>query len=289
MRMIAWFWAVLGMLASSTALADQVSCRQDSLRISIIPVKDMSQLIEEYQPLADLLSRGLGKPVRLLHANSYDGVIDAAVSGGTDIAVMGPASYLKAWRLNPAIEPFGTLPPASGHFSPGGGYYNSLLLVRSDSGLSDVADLRGRRVALNDPLSTSGALVPMHAFADAIGEPFGSYFSGQVYAGSHDRALDVLLAGKVDAAFVSSARADEYLKRGLIGKDTLRLLWRSAPIHYDPLVFTTAVCEELKQRIRTLLATPSPELDRFLKSQQATRVMPIGHEAYEMLLPLLVE
>lgn len=289
MRLMTLPWLLLGLLLNiTTAAAEEVGCRQDSLRISIIPVKNMSQLIEEYQPLASMLSQGLGMPVRLLHTSSYDGVIDAVVSGGADIAKLGPASYLLAWQSNPDIEPFATLAAARGHFSPGGSYYHSLLLVRSDNDVSAIEDLRGRRVALSDPVSTSGALIPRYEFSAEVGEPLGSYFSGQVYAGSHDRALDALLEGRVDAAFVSSKRADEYLARGLIDTDTLNILWRSEPLHHDPLVFSGAICEELKQRIRSLMATPSPVLEAFLHSQQAEGVAPVSHAAYEPLLPLLL-
>lgn len=290
MRLISSLWMVLGIAMCASAMADeQASCREDDLRISAIPLKDMQQLIEEYRPLANMLSAGLGMPVRILHASSYESVIDAVVSGGTDIAAMGPVSYLIARQLNPDIEPFASLVPAPGHFSPSGNYYSSLLLVRSDSKLNRVRQLRGRRVALSDPASTSGGLIPKHEFAAMIGEPLGDYFSRQVYAGSHDRALDALLAGRVDAAFVSSERADDYLQRGLIDKGSLQILWRSDPIYYDPLVFSAAVCESLRQRIRQLISTPSPELETFIRSQRAVNIAPVGHEAYQALEPLLQE
>lgn len=290
MRLSRRIWALLAMLlCAPTMAADEAACRQDSLRISIIPVKNMGRLINEYQPLARVLSQGLGMPVRILHASSYEAVVDALVSGGTDIARLGPASYLQAWQQNPEIEAFATLTPAAGHFSSGGSYYHSLLVVRSDSKLSSVGSLRGRRVALGDPASTSGALIPRHVFPEVIAEPLSGYFSRLVYAGSHDRALDALLNGRVDAVFVSSERADEYLTRELIEEDTLQVLWRSAPIHYDPLVFSANVCDYLKERIRNLVTAPTPALDEFIQSQRAVAIVPVDHRVYEPLLPLLFD
>src|SRR5690606_34937749 len=211
------------------------------------------QLLEEYQPLAELLSEGLDMPVRILRSSSYEGVIDAIVSGGADIALLGPASYLMAYRRNSGIEAFASMALEGGHFSPAGDYYHSILVVRSDSGLRQPEDTRGRRVALADPASTSGALVPNREFAARVATPLHEYFSGQVYAGSHDKALESLLQGRVDAAFVSSVRADDYLRRGLIGTDTLRVLWRSTPLHYDPFVFSSDICSHLKTKIRALM------------------------------------
>ncbi|MFA5676785.1 MAG: phosphate/phosphite/phosphonate ABC transporter substrate-binding protein [Pseudomonas sp.] len=285
MRLTGWVVGLLAALLWSEVLATEaVECRHDSLRISLIPVKNMGRLTEDYRPLADLLSTGLRMPVRILHASSYQGVMDAVISGGTDVARLGPASYLQAWKSNPAIEPFASLAPEPGYFSTGGSYYSSLLLARGDGARRSIEDLRGQLVALNDPASTSGALIPRHEFAALVGEPLVNYFSGLIYAGSHDRALDALLKGRVEAAFVSSERADEYLAQGLITENSLRVLWRSEPIHYDPLVFSGVVCEELKQRIRQLMTTPSPELSEFLRNQRAERVVPVTHDTYHSLL-----
>ncbi|WP_185268749.1 phosphate/phosphite/phosphonate ABC transporter substrate-binding protein [Halopseudomonas xiamenensis] len=271
----------------STAIAEAVACRQDSLRISIIPVKNIDELVREYQPLADMLSAGLDLPVQILRASSYASVIDATVSGGTDIALLGPASYLLAWQQNPRIEAFASLALGAGYFSTGGGYYHSLLLVRGDSEFRTLEDTRGRRVVLNDPASTSGALVPNREFPASAGRPLDAHFAGQIYAGSHDKALDALLQGRVEAAFVSSERADEYLRRGLIDEKSLRVLWRSAPIHYDPFVFSAEVCPLLKERIRSLMHTPSAQVSEFLRSQRAERIIPVSHAAYQPLLELM--
>lgn len=285
MRVSVWITGLLvTLLSAGLQAAPADGCRQDSLRISIVPVKNMGQLIEDYKPLAELLSSGLQLPVRILHASSYEGVADAVVSGAADIARLGPASYLQAWQRDSAIEPFASLAPAAGHFSLDGSYYSSLLLVRGDGDIRTVQDVRGRALAMNDPASTSGALIPKYEFAALTGEPLESYFSSQTYAGSHDRALDALLKGTVDAAFVSSERADEYLAQGLIDESSLRILWRSEPIHYDPLVFSSFVCEDIRQRVRELVFAPSEQLDEFLRNQRAERVVPVTHAAYQSLL-----
>lgn len=290
MRLRGTAWTLLGWWLCATAgAAEAMECRQDSLSITSIPVKNMARLVEEYRPLADLLSEGLGMPVRILHASSYEGVVDALVSGGVDLARLGPASYLQAWKLNPQIEPFVSLVPVKSDFFAGRGFYRSLLIVRRDSGLNSLASLRGRRVALSDPASTSGALIPRSVFAAEVGAPLGRYFASGVYAGSHDRALDAVLSGRVDAAFVSSESVNEYLAQGLSDKKALRVLWRSEPIHYDPLVFSATVCDELKQRIRSLLTTASPELDAFIASQRAEAIVPVDHQAYQAWLPILTD
>lgn len=279
--------ALVVCLYSPVVLAETSLCREGALRISAVPVKNIDELIEEYQPLAELLSDGLGVPVQILRSSSYEGVIDAIVSGGADIALLGPASYLMAYQQNNQLEAFASMALEGGHFSPAGDYYQSVLVVRSDSGMRTLQDTRGGRVALNDPASTSGALIPNREFPESAGVPLNEHFSGQVYAGSHDKALDALLEGRVDAAFVSAVRVDEYLRRGLITVDSLRVLWRSTPIHYDPFVFSSEVCPQLKTRVRELMLEQSPEMSAFLRSQRTTRIIPVSHQDYERLLQLM--
>ncbi|WP_193073721.1 phosphate/phosphite/phosphonate ABC transporter substrate-binding protein [Pseudomonas sp. FME51] len=287
MRIFIRILQMLLCLYSPVMLAEASLCGEGGLRISAVPVKNIDELIKEYQPLAELLSDGLNMPVQILRSSSYEAVIDAVVSGGADIALLGPASYLMAHQQNNRVEAFASMVLQGGHFSPAGDYYQALLVVRGDSAMRSLGDTRGGRVALNDPASTSGALIPNKEFPASAGIPLNQHFAGQVYTGSHDKTLDALLEGRVDAAFVSSVRADEYLRRGLISVDALRVLWRSAPIHYDPFVFSSEVCPQLKARVRELLLEQSPRMSAFLRSRRAVRIIPVSHQAYEPLLQLM--
>nr|GFC30562.1 hypothetical protein [Tanacetum cinerariifolium] len=181
----------------------------------------MDELLKEQKPLIDRLSHATGIPVEIVPSSSYESVVDAIVSGGVDIAWLGPASYLLAYQRDPRIEPFASLTISPGYFTPAGHDYQALLLVRSQVA-SDIQTLRGKRVVLTDPASTSGNIIPNAEFSDKIGMPMARFFGSIAFSGSHDKSLDALLAGKADAGFVSSVRADEYLKRGLIDRNTFK-------------------------------------------------------------------
>lgn len=275
------------LIAAFPAQASGTICGQDSLRLTMAPVKSIDQRIADYQPLLRLLHEGLGIPVHIVRPSSYASVIDAIVSGGVDLASLGPASYLIAHRSRPEIEAFAAFEAAGERFTPAGTYYTALLLVRSDSDIRTLPQARGVRVALNDPSSTSGALIPNTEFPASTGFELATFFGTQVYTGSHDKSLNALLAGKVDAAFVSSPRVDEYLRHGRIEHDTLHVLWASGPIHRDPFVFRAGLCAELKERIRTLMQTPSPELQAFLNNHKATAIAAVSHDDYRTLLQFM--
>lgn len=260
----------------------QAQCTH-SLRLASIPEKRLDLQQRDFAPLIRLLGEGLGLPMQLVPTSSYAGAIDAVVSGGVDLAMLGPAAYLQARQRDPGIEAFATPTLAQGYFTAAGPYYQALLVVRADREFQALDDLRGTRVALSDPSSTSGSVIPQREFPAVVGRPLGEFFAGQLYVGTHDRALDALLDGKVAAAFVSSQRADDYLLRGLISTRSLRVLWRSQPIPNDALVFSSALCQPLRQHIRALLLEDSPLLAAFLQAQQASALAPVDPAAYQAL------
>lgn len=274
------------LLAWSLATQVQAQCSQHGLRIGVIPKKNMAVLMEEHQPLLDRLRAAVNMAVEIVPASSYESVVDAIVSGGVDIAWLGPASYLLAHQRDPRIEPFASLTINRGYFTPAGHHYQALLLARRETA-ADLTALRGKRVALSDPASTSGSLVPNVEFSTQQGTALADFFATVIYTGSHDKSLDALLDGKVDAAFVASVRADDYLSSAKIERDTFNVLWRSEPIYYDPYVFSGSLCPELKARIRTAMLTEPEGLAAFLASQNASGITPVSHVEYAPLQRLM--
>ncbi|MFJ4374703.1 phosphate/phosphite/phosphonate ABC transporter substrate-binding protein [Pseudomonas japonica] len=284
MRTLTWLTGLLltGLLAAPLAAA----CQQAALRIGVIPKQSMEVLIRDYQPLLERLRAELGVPVSIVPASSYESVVDAVVSGGVDIAWLGPAAYVLAQQRDPRIEPFASLAIRKGYFTPAGHHYQALLLARRGS-VADVQALRGKRVALSDPASTSGSVVPNVEFAARVGQPLARFFASVAYSGSHDKSLDALLEGRVDAAFVASVRADAYLNSGRIARDTFEVLWRSTRIYYDPYVFRGDLCAEYKTRIRAAMLDNQDGLAGFLASQDASAIAPVGRAEYASLVRMM--
>ena len=248
-------------------------CMQQSLRIAVIPKTKQSadDLVREYKPLLKLLGGRLQVPVEIVPAPSYESVIDAVVSGGVDVAWLGPAAYVIAHQRDSRIEPFASLTITPGYFTPAGHHYQALLLARKGTAQS-IDALKNASVVLTDPASTSGSVMPNVEFSRQVKQPLGSFFSSVAYSGSHEKSLDALLDHKVDAAFVASVRADAYLSEGRIARDTFTVLWRSSPIFYDPFVFRGSLCQDMKKDIRAAMFGDSPELRAFLKSQSASGI-----------------
>ena len=83
-----------------------------------------------------------------------------------------------------------------------GADYCSVILVRDDEPATEIAELRGRRVAVNNPGSHSGYNALRRTFAPLA--KGGQFFSEVVETGGHPGSIAAVVEGKADLAAVDS-------------------------------------------------------------------------------------
>lgn len=275
-------------LGAYSPLSLAVACeRPERLRFSIIPRGQVRKELAQLQPLLDQLRATLGIPVEVYAAPSYGAVVEALLSGAVHLARLGPASYVSARRADPMLTAFASYATKASAFQPAGAFYHSLLIVRAGGGIKDLKDLRGKRLALVDPGSTSGALIPRHVFAKQLGQPLESYFSQVGYTGSHTQSVNRVLAGQIDAAFVGSQNLATETASHPARERQVRVVWRSDPIPTDPFVFRGQLCDALKEKIRAAFfngggAQSAEVLDKL----NLARFVPVSDQDYRIVREL---
>ena len=126
--------------------------------------------------------------------------------------------------------------------------YRSVLVVRSGSGIADLAGMNGKSLAWADPNSTSGYLIPRSELEKAgIDTEPGKYFSRTGFGGGHEQAVVAVPQKQYDgAATWASGVGDvsegytrgnlhEVVGKGVLKMGDLRILWTSSPILNGPL------------------------------------------------------
>ncbi|WP_051689716.1 phosphate/phosphite/phosphonate ABC transporter substrate-binding protein [Pelobacter seleniigenes] len=260
-------------------------CQQQGkpLYFSLIPKKNISQQLAELQPLFDLLEKNLKRPIEIVRPQSYQSVIESLLSHKIDFCILGPASYAYAKQRDHQITAFAAFEKAQGIVTPQGSYYYAVLFTLADAGFSKPEQLRGKTVAFTDPASTSGALIPSVEFANFIGQSLDKFVGKQIYTGSHDRAITAVLQGRVDAAFVSSARLDEAIRKGQLPPERVNILWTSKPIHHDPFVFSSSLDQKTRQQIRTLILSDAPELQSMFNKLLIKGIVAVADADYQAI------
>lgn len=274
---------VFACLAVSGARA--VDCdNPPKLRFSLVPQGDARKDAIIFRPLFEALEKELGKPVEVIFPTSYGFVVEGLLAANIDLAFMGPASYAAAKNGDPDVQAFASYSRKPGAFQEEGPFYRSLLIVRSDSKFRTRESLRGARLALVDPASTSGAVLPRHLFTPLIKARFEQYFGRVVYTGGHDKSVGAVANGQVDAAFVASNHLSDFIAEGKASKENYLVLWQSQPIPLDPFVYRGRLCAPIKEKIRKVfLGKNGEEYREVLEKLNAIRFAPIGDDSYKMI------
>lgn len=277
-----------GLVLMVTALHTAAATCEDPrpLRLALIPARDPTTQLVQYRPLIRQLEIALDRRIEAVPATSYGAVIEGLLAGGIDLAELGPASYAIALERGAKIATIASFRLREGPATDASTSYYSLLITRRTSDIKTVAQLRGGTLSLTDPASTSGALLPHRAIQQLTGTPLDSYFQRVTFAGSHDRALDTVYQGLVDAAFVSSGSVDEAIHRGKLRMENLRILWKSNPIPYDPFVHRTPLCPALISKIRQVFLGDTSALQGMFKELGKTGFTPAFDAQYSEIRAL---
>jgi phosphonate transport system substrate-binding protein len=259
----------------------------EQLTFSIIPTEETIQELTIYKPVIDYLSSQTGKKIEFYMPTSYSTVVEAMVNKWVDVAVLGPYSYVIAHKKHPDILVFATYAKRPGHIVEEGPAYKAVLITRKDSGLTTIASLKGKTVALTDPESTSGSLLPRGVFSKDVlnGAPLESHFRKVVYSGGHDLSLMAVYEGKADAAFVATHRFDNVIDRGMVKKEDFNYLWWSATIPQDPFAYRLSLCPELREKIQQTFLTlhQVTETKPWLDNLKSKKFVPMTDADYDII------
>jgi phosphonate transport system substrate-binding protein len=269
-------------LAFQAAAVHASECENPSiLRMSIIPAGDMKKDLAELQPLLEELRLVLGIPVEMYVPSSYGAVGEGLLSGAIHLARLGPAGYVTAKKADPQLTAFASYVHKATAYQDAGAFYYSLLIVRADSGIENIESLRGKRLALVDPQSTTGSLIPRHIFAKQVGTSIDTYFGQLGYTGSHLQSVNRVLGGQADAAFVGSASLSAAVTDPATMKK-IRVIWRSKAFPYDPFVYRGQLCKGLKEKISSVFLKGSgARRATTLENIDGVRFVPVSDRDYQ--------
>ncbi|HYF07315.1 MAG TPA: phosphate/phosphite/phosphonate ABC transporter substrate-binding protein [Acetobacteraceae bacterium] len=266
------------------------------LRIGVLGGENEADRLGRFGPYRDLLERTFGVPVRLYFAADYSGVIQAFGARQVEVSTMSPSAYAAAWLdTNGGVEPILVTEEADGGIS-----YVAVMVVRADSGIRSLDDMRGRAIAWSDPNSASGYLIPRFSLRRQGINP-DQFFGRAGFAGGHEQAVVAVLQRQFDAAVVWSSGLGEeregftrgvlraMVEKGMVNMAELRVIWRSEPIINGPTVVRSDLPASFKEDMKLFhLALPRahPEIYRQIERGGGVGYREIEHEPYGFMIEL---
>jgi len=240
-------------------------------------------MLPVYRFLADRIGRGLGHQVELVVGRSFD----QFDHGEADFGVICGLPYVwLADRRPPSVEPLAA-PVLAGDRYAGRPIYYSDVIVRHDSSISCLEELRGCSWAYNEPASHSGHTVTLYSLVRMGAQP--GFLGPVVEAGFHQRAIRLVAGGAVDAAAIDSQVLAIELRDHPPLADHLRVIGAFGPSTIQPVVAASRLPARLKDEVREVLVelARDPAARPVLDYGLIDRFTPIGDAAYDDIRAML--
>ena len=215
--------------------------------MGLIPADDAEEMLRNYEPVRNYLSEKLGIPVEIQVASDYTAVIEAMRAKHIDMAWFGPFSYIIAANVANAEAIVNGVRRSDGKSD-----YHSIIVVRADSGIKTLQDLKGKKFAFVDPASTSGNLIPRKILIENGIDP-DEDFGMTYYAGTHNAVEYSIANRKVDAGADSDSSYSRMVKAGEIDPLVNKIIYTSDPIPGSPIAVRGDLLEALKRSIQDAL------------------------------------
>ena len=246
------------------------------IKMGFVPLKNSEKLVEDLKPISDYLSERLGVKVEAFTASNYIGVVEGIGSGSVDFGIIPPFSALLAQKQSNA-KPILTSKGKTG--KPG---YTAELYVRKDSGIKNLQDIKGKKVAFVDPSSSSGYIYPGAMLVEA-GLNLEKDISYQ-FSGGHDKSLQLLLNKDVDVIATFDGVEDRYAKDFPQAKTDIQKLATSDMIPGIVVTVSSKMDKDLQDKLEKALRDieNDPKLkELFTKMFSITGFTDVDQEAYK--------
>lgn len=171
----------------SSAFAQQV------LRVTTIPEEAATEQIRKFGPITRYLEKSLGMKVEFTPVNDYPAAVEALVNKQVDLVWFGGFTHVQA-----QIRSGGKI-VAIAQREEDDNRFRSVFITQKDSGITKLADLKGKEFSFGSQSSTSGHLMPRFNLLKAGVDP-DKDFKRVAYSGAHDATIASVVSGRVAAA-----------------------------------------------------------------------------------------
>jgi phosphonate transport system substrate-binding protein len=233
-------------------------------------------LYKTYQYIVEYVERSIAIPTILLNGESPNDFAEGFIDAGFICGL----TYVHLARQVPAPVELIAAPILKGTRYQQRPWYFSDIVVRADSDIRTLEDLRDRTWAYNEKPSHSGYNLVQYMLLEQ-GERLET-FAKTIETGSHAQSLRMVVDGMVDAAAIDSHMLDMVLRNRPDVAQTVRIVDSFGPSTIPPVVVSTHVPDAVKSKLCEAFLTMHE--DRVLAQQLdlglIERFTPISDEHY---------
>ena len=147
----------LALTAGFTTTATWAGPCPDTLRFADTGIEGMEEMVRAFGPFGDALGEVVGSEIEFFPVSDRTAAVNALQFDQVDIILAGPSEYA-VMRARQDVQMMVGIERAE---------YGTAFVVHADSDIHSLDDLRGKDVALKDPGSTTGHIVPSWMLVEA--------------------------------------------------------------------------------------------------------------------------
>lgn len=251
---------------------------QTALRVTTIPEEAATEQMRKFGPLTKYLERTLGTKVDFVPVNDYPAAVEALVNKQVDLVWFGGFTYVQA-----QIRSGGKIVPIAQREEDTN--FRSVFITQTNSGIKNLADLKGKQVSFGSASSTSGHLMPRSFLLEAGIDP-DKDFKRVAYSGAHDATIASVVSGRVDAAALDITVWRKFVAEKKVDTSKVNVFFTTPPyFNYNWSVHADMPAAQ-REKITTALLVlnmNNPEGIEILTLNRATKYIPTKPENYKGL------
>ena len=214
--------------------------------LGLVPSEDALHMNRCFAPLCAFINKVLNRQLFVRLGENYEQSIEDLGSGRALLSYQTPSTYVEA-RERYGIEPL-VVPLTKGE-----PFYRSAIVVRTDSAIHSLTELRGQRFAFGDAKSTGSKAMPESMLKEAGVSLRDVAKHG--FVGSHDHVAKAVLQKDYDAGGLMLSVAEKYAGQGL------RIIATSAKIPQFPLCAAPQLSVDDREKlVKALTALNDPQI-----------------------------
>jgi phosphonate transport system substrate-binding protein len=218
------------------------------LIFSYTPVEDPAVYENVWQEFLVHLEKTTGKKVRFFPVDSNAAQIEAMRAGRLHVAGFNTGSNPIAVACA-GFVPFAIMADANGEYG-----YEMEIITHPNSGIKEIADLKGRTLAFTSPTSNSGFKAPSALLAAEFGLKAEVDFK-TVFSGKHDNSILGVVNRDYDAAAIANSVLKRMIARGVVPQEAIVSIYRSQTFPTTGYGYVYNLKPELQEKIRQAFFT----------------------------------
>ncbi len=216
----------------------------NTLRIAIAAITSPRETFTYYEEMFKYIEAHLGMKVEMIQRKTYQEINDLLKLNEVDFAFICSGGYVHG--ISDSAFNLLVVPERDGLRK-----YKSYIIVHKDSEIQIFDELRGKRFAFTDPLSSAGTIYPTKRVGE-LNSNINDFFASYIYTYAHDNSIQIVSKQMVEAAAVNSLVFDYLRTVSPERTKNIRIIETSEWLGMPPVVIAHGVKDDLRARIQNV-------------------------------------